>query len=48
MPLVDVDGHDLLKQLVQRLIGVCHQQSALLRIVVVEVRNYLHCHVSFS
>jgi hypothetical protein len=48
MSFVNVQSHDFLKQLVQRLIGVGDNQSTLRREVVVDVGYDLHGHISFT
>ena len=48
MLLLDVQCHDFLENLVERDVGVCHNQGSLLREVVVDVRNDLSCHVSLA
>ena len=48
MSLIDINSHNLLKQLVECLIRVSHQQCPLVRIVMIEIGNDLNCHVSLS
>jgi len=48
MPFINVQCHNLLKKLIQRLIRVCHNQSTLIGLIVVDVRNYLHGNICFA
>ena len=48
MLLVDVQLHDLLEQLIQRLVRVRDDQRSLLRKVVVDVGDDLHGHVGLT
>ena len=46
--LLNVQRHDLLKQLIQRLVRVRDNQRALVRVIVIQIRDNLHCHVRFA
>ncbi len=48
MLLLHVKRHDLLKDLIERHVGVRHDERALLGEVVIEVRNDLHGNVRLA
>ena len=48
MPLVNVQVDDFLEVLVKSLVTVCDYQSPLVREIVVNIVDHLHCYVRFS
>lgn len=46
--LVDILLHDLLEQVVERVVRVSHEKNPLVGEVVVKIRNYLHGNVRFT
>ena len=47
VPLLNIQRHDLLKQLVERCVAVRDDEGALARVVVVEVGDDLHSDIRF-
>ncbi|QQP38438.1 Uncharacterized protein FKW44_019008 [Caligus rogercresseyi] len=48
MSLIDVQGHDFLKELIKGLIGMCDDKRSLLWEVVVEEINNLNGYIRFT